>query len=713
MPRVSREVHGRSVRSDAGRARLWSRLMIVALVVGVAAAAIAAAVTRTVRQVDPPMLSDAAPTFTTYREPVRLLDTRPGGPTVGERIDGGLGAVAGSPIEVAVADIAGFSPDTTGLVLVVTALDGDGSVSVATYPCGVTPPDPPNLAFMATGGGAGQVITGLSAAGSICLLPTADVNLVVDMIASFAGSAFVPQTVTERLLDTRPNGSTFDGTMAAIGVRAPGSTTEIPIADRVELAVGHDVALLSVAAIGEESGSFTVYPCGERDTPTASSTFAADQLVVSSLAMSIDDVDNVCVHTTASVHLVVDAHGSFDSSIVEPISATRLVDTRPDGRTADGRFAGIGVRPLEATLEVPITGRVDVPANTDAVIVSVTAAAIDEVGELTIFTPGATAEGPPTFDYVATLPASHTLIVPIAADGTVCISTTGRTDLVVDVVAWISTGGPTASPPTAEAATGCPDQELFPTWRMVAIYGSARSETLGILGEQEPEAAVARLDEIVATWHADDRPVLGAFNLIATLATAEAGEEGTYNLPSSDDFIQQYLDVARRHGIYLILDLQTGRSDFLTEAKRYERFLREPDVGLALDPEWRTDAPATPGGGHVGQVRADEVNAVADWLAAIVEEEDLPEKLLVVHQFQTDMILDRDDLVEPPGIALTIHMDGHGTQPLKLDTYSRTRVEPPWSNGVKLFFDEDDDLFEPSDFLTGTFEPIPDLLTYQ
>ena len=39
--------------------------------------------------------------------------------------------------------------------------------------------------------------------------------------------------------------------------------------------------------------------------------------------------------------------------------------------------------------------------------------------------------------------------------------------------------------------------------------------------------------------------------------------------------------------MYVVLDLQPGRSNFLDQAKLYEPLLRLPHVGLALDPEWR------------------------------------------------------------------------------------------------------------------------------
>jgi hypothetical protein len=169
-------------------------------------------------------------------------------------------------------------------------------------------------------------------------------------------------------------------------------------------------------------------------------------------------------------------------------------------------------------------------------------------------------------------------------------------------------------------------------------------------------------------------------------------------------------DAARAHGLTLVLDIQPGRSDFMTEVLPYERFLRQPDVGLALDPEWRVGPTQVPGR-VIGQVSAAEVNQVADWLAGIVAEEHLPEKLFVVHQFQIRMITDRQDLHDPAGLAVTIHMDGFGTQGQKLETYSFTQVEPPFHNGFKLFYDEDVDMFQPAEVMG--LDPVPDLVTYQ
>src|ERR671926_395849 len=52
---------------------------------------------------------------------------------------------------------------------------------------------------------------------------------------------------------------------------------------------------------------------------------------------------------------------------------------------------------------------------------------------------------------------------------------------------------------------------------------------------------------------------------------------------------------ARRNKVLVILDLQPGRGNFLPQAQRLERFLIQPHVGLALDPEWRMPPGKVPG----------------------------------------------------------------------------------------------------------------------
>ena len=129
---------------------------------------------------------------------------------------------------------------------------------------------------------------------------------------------------------------------------------------------------------------------------------------------------------------------------------------------------------------------------------------------------------------------------------------------------------------------------LFPGRRLVAIYGHPGDSNLGVLGEQPVDAALQRAGEVAAGYDAvSEEPVVPTLEIITTVASSEAGADGDYSSESSLDHIRPWVDAAGAAGFYVVLDLQPGHTDFLTQAMRYEELLAFPHVGLALDPEWR------------------------------------------------------------------------------------------------------------------------------
>jgi len=253
---------------------------------------------------------------------------------------------------------------------------------------------------------------------------------------------------------------------------------------------------------------------------------------------------------------------------------------------------------------------------------------------------------------------------------------------------------------------------VFADQRIVAYYGNHISPLMGVLGETGPEAAVGRVKAAAKRFDEPGRKGTGAFEMIVTVAQANPGGDGNYSHPSRLEDVAKWIDVAEREGLYVILDIQPGRSDFFTESLRYRELLLRPNVGLALDPEWRMGPTERPGQ-TVGSVTAAEVNRVSRWLSELVIENDLPEKMFIVHQFQSRMIKNREQVLDRPGLATIIHADGFGGRSVKMQTYSIIHVSPPFYNGFKLFIDEDTRMFQPQEVLAFDPLPVPDLITYQ
>jgi hypothetical protein len=270
----------------------------------------------------------------------------------------------------------------------------------------------------------------------------------------------------------------------------------------------------------------------------------------------------------------------------------------------------------------------------------------------------------------------------------------------------VSTPSP---PPAPQLPRG--GRRLLPDYRLVAYYGANGGPGLGVLGRGTPDQAAAAIEKQAAAYAPFGRKIQPVMELITTVAQASPGPDGTYSIPSDSSIVQRYLDAARRHKMLLILDIQPGRGTFLPQVERYEKFLTQPDVGLALDPEWRMGPGQVPGR-VIGSARAAEINAVSAYLAALTAKYRLPEKPFLVHQFTRPMLPDRTAIIARPGLATIFHADGFGTQELKKGVYKELALPgAPFHIGFKLFYKADTKTMTPAQAMA--LRPQPDLITYQ
>jgi len=258
-------------------------------------------------------------------------------------------------------------------------------------------------------------------------------------------------------------------------------------------------------------------------------------------------------------------------------------------------------------------------------------------------------------------------------------------------------------------------QVLFPTHQFVALYGTPGTGSLGVLGEQDAAGAIERTRQMAASYEGlSDKTVVPMFEIIATVAAGDAGADGNYSNELDIDRLRPWIDQAAASGVYVVIDLQPGRTDFLTQAKQYQSLLELPNVGLAIDPEWRLGPDQVPLR-QIGSVGAAEVNEVTTWLADLTNEKSLPPKMFVLHQFQLRMLQDRASIdTGRPELAMLIHADGQGAQPDKQATWSALHRDAPegiaW--GWKNFYDEDTPMLTPQQTMQEV-SPLPDLVTYQ
>lgn len=264
----------------------------------------------------------------------------------------------------------------------------------------------------------------------------------------------------------------------------------------------------------------------------------------------------------------------------------------------------------------------------------------------------------------------------------------------------------------AEVAASEPGA-ILPAQRVLTYYGHPHDENMGILGEKSKEEVLALLREEAATYEAVDpsRPVVPAFEVIATVAQRTPGDDGTYILDTDLATMTEFADFAEANGALLILDLQIGRGTVAAELEKVRPLLERPYVHLALDPEFAVAEGEIPGE-YIGSLDAESIAYAQRTLAEMTATLGLPPKLLIVHQFREDMIGNKGALQPLPGVQLVVDADGYGAPELKIDVYNiLVRDEPVEFAGIKIFYKQDVPVMSAAEILGLT--PSPDVIIYQ
>lgn len=260
-------------------------------------------------------------------------------------------------------------------------------------------------------------------------------------------------------------------------------------------------------------------------------------------------------------------------------------------------------------------------------------------------------------------------------------------------------------------------RRIFPKYRLVGYSGVIGSGPgLGRAGVGDIDDRMTELVQRSPGYATDGRTTMPVLEYIATVVQP-CSRAPQCRTVSPEAKTQQHLDAVRKvHGL-LLLAIQPGRSDFLTEVKKYEKFLKEPDVGVALDPEWRMGPQENPGQ-TFGSTDAAELNATADYLAKLVADNDLPEKVMLYHMIRTNWVRNHETLTPHQGLATILSVDGIGSQSMKTETWTALmQVKPAFVHaGFKLFYDEDTAhkgwaLMTPTQVLALT--PTPEYVLYE
>ena len=254
---------------------------------------------------------------------------------------------------------------------------------------------------------------------------------------------------------------------------------------------------------------------------------------------------------------------------------------------------------------------------------------------------------------------------------------------------------------------------ILPDKRIIAYYGNPRSKLMGALGQYPKDEMLARLKKEVEKWELADpaHKVQPALHLIAVVAQNTPGTAKKYRSIMPNDLIEEVYGWAREAGAILFIDIQPGHDDIRELLPRFEWILKNPDVHLAIDPEFYMISSGKVPGTVIGTIDAEDINYASGYLQTLVKKHRIPPKVFVVHRFTRNMVTNANKIRLSPEVTIVMLMDGWGAPYLKRATYRDVIVrEPVQFAGFKLFYHNDTknghSLMEPEQILRLAPTPL-------
>jgi hypothetical protein len=371
------------------------------------------------------------PSVYTPVPPVRLLDTRTSGTTLGN----------GGSLNLAIGGLGSVPANATAVVLNVTAVNESAAGDFIVYPAGSVRPVASNLNWAAHQTVPNLVTVGLGSLGQITIFNgTGRADAVVDLEGYYAPSSggtageFVP-VVPARITDTRPN----SGQANAGSTLAPNTTLNVQVRGIGGIPIsGVTAVVMNVTATGTTSaGFFTVFPTGGALPNASNLNWTTGVTVPNRVIVPVGTGGKVSVYNgLGNADLIVDVNGYFTDgtgtgALFTALNPTRIVDTR---NGTGGFTSQLGPN---ASMPVTVAGNGGVPANATAVVLNVTVTGPTAASDLTVWPDGALLPVASDLNFAMGQTVPNLVVVKLSAGGKIDIRNDfGSTSIIVDVVGW-------------------------------------------------------------------------------------------------------------------------------------------------------------------------------------------------------------------------------------------------------------------------------------
>jgi len=374
------------------------------------------------------------PEFTTLT-PARMADTRVGGPTIDGTYSGDGIVKGGDVYEIKIAGRGAVPALASAAILNLTVTGGSGPGFATLHPCGAVP-NASSLNYATATTDPNEVISKLSASGSVCVFVLTDVHVIVDAVGYIAATSNFVSLAPSRFADTRPGLTTVDGQFAGDGIVAGGTTYEVQITGRNGVPASAATAAINVTVTGGAGPGFaTTYPCGP--VPTASSlNYGMGATIPNELIAKLSPAGKICVFVLTDVHLIMDVVGYMpDSAGYQTFDPARFADTRPGMPTIDGQFSGDGIVSGGTFYEVKISDRNGIATTASAAVINLTVTGGTGPGFATAY-PCGTVPTASSLNYGVGTTRPNELIAKLSSTGTICVFALTDVHVIIDVLGF-------------------------------------------------------------------------------------------------------------------------------------------------------------------------------------------------------------------------------------------------------------------------------------
>jgi hypothetical protein len=231
---------------------------------------------------------------------------------------------------------------------------------------------------------------------------------------------------------------------------------------------------------------------------------------------------------------------------------------------------------------------------------------------------------------------------------------------------------------------------------LVGFYGRPYAKSLGILGELSIDTLTEKMKLVKKEYEAVSNGVkiVPAYHIIKDVATLESGWDKDHIKPLNELLIMKYINRAEKEKFAVILDVQLGTMSPIQAVTPILKFLKYPNVHIAIDPEFKIPSHGKyPPGRFIGHIFAKDVNQVQEAMQDYMIENHIEGKrMLLIHMFYERMLRNKELVKKYDSINLTYNIDGHGKASTKIKIYNslyNKEASKVAQGGFKIFYKND------------------------